>query len=246
MEYKTNTTLLIQGLKSELKKSKVSYKDLAKELKITEAGVKKLFTRSNMSLDRAFEICKVLNLPLAELLSRLSGAEQNELRFSGKQTDFFRKNIHFFHFYMKLAYEQKTPLQIQEEHHLSLKSLNGYLKKLEDLGLIRRHPKDRAQIIGGTPLAVTTQGTTLEQVKFDIMEGLLKGLKETNAGTLAGASLLITSQEAEELKSKWSELLRDYSFLSNRNRKNRKRDASSVSLMLVQVPVSMFNEIREI
>ena len=91
-----------------------------------------------------------------------------------------KAQIHFFHFYMKLAYEQKTPIEIQAEYNLSIKSLNLYLKKLEDLGLIRRHPRDRAQIIGGTPLRVNTSKTELEDIKFDITLKLLNHVRTSN------------------------------------------------------------------
>jgi hypothetical protein len=34
---------------------------------------------------------------------------------------------------MKLAYEQKNPRAIQAEYKLSVKSINAYFKKLEDV-----------------------------------------------------------------------------------------------------------------
>jgi len=241
-----NSMALIRNLKSELKKSRISYRDLAKELKITEAGVKKMFTRSDISLARAIEICKILNLSLSDLIEDSANTHRGELRFTDKQVEFFIKNIRYFHFYMKLAYEQKTPMQIQQEHHLSIKSLNTYLKKIEEMGLIRRHPKDRAQIVGGFPMAVNTGGTALEHVKFEIIERLLFRLKTTNEGTLTGAGLFITKQETEELKQKLAEILRDFTLLSSRNRKSRRREATEVSVMVVQTSISMFDGIKEI
>jgi transcriptional regulator with XRE-family HTH domain len=240
-----NTLHILKTLKIELKKSKISYKDLAKTLKISEAGVKKIFTRDDLSLARALEICKALNISFSEVISQSEGNEQSELRFTDRQIDFLKKNISYFHFYMKLAYEQKSPIEIQNEFSLSLRSLNTYLKKLEELGLIKRHPKERTQIIGGAKPVLNTSGTELEQLKFESMNQLVEHLKKTKEGTLNGAGLYLTSDENDEFKSKWIEVLKTYSTLSNRNRKNQKSRATNTSVMFIQTPISMFNTISE-
>lgn len=241
-----DTIRILKAIKTELKKAKITYRDLAKELKISEAGVKKIFSRRDLSLERAFEICKVLNFPFAEIISLSENSQQGELRFTDKQVDYLKKNIHFFHFYMKLAYEQKTPLQIQAEHRLSYRMLNTYLKKLEELGLVKRHPRDRAQIVGGTPLTVSTGGTALESVKFDITKQLLAQIESSKEGAISGAGLYLVENEKEELKTKLIELMNSYSIISSRNRRSPKTRATPLSVMILQSPSSMFNKIDEI
>jgi transcriptional regulator with XRE-family HTH domain len=241
-----NTIYMLKTLKAELKKAKITYRDLAKELKISEAGIKKLFSKSDLSLKRALQICEVLNLPFSEIVSLSENSRQSEVHFTEKQIQFFKSNIHFFHFYMKIAYEQMTPHEIQRELGLSSKSLNIYLKKLEDLGLIKRHPRDRVQIIGGAPLAVNTGGTELESVKFDIAQDLLKNLRKSQNGNLFGGGLYLTNDEAHELKEKLFGLMKTYSTLSASHRKNPKSQASPLSVMILYSPTSMFNHIRDL
>jgi hypothetical protein len=147
---------------------------------------------------------------------------------------------------MKLAYEQRTPVQIQDELRLSSKSLNIYLKKLEELGLIKRHPKDRAQIVGGTPLAVSTGGTELEAVKFVITKNLLSLVQTSKEGSLFGAGLFLSQDEAQEFKDRMSGLMHSYSILSSINRRNKKFQAVPLSVMILQSPASMFNHIQEL
>lgn len=241
-----DTYSLLRTLKVELKRSRISYRDLAKELKISEAGVKKILTRDDLSLERAFQICRVLNLSFAELVSRSEEAKSSVFRFTDRQVEFLKKNTSYFYFYMKLAYEQKTPLEIQAENGLSVRSLNAYLKKLEELGLIKRHPKDRAQIVGGTPLHVSTQGTALEAVKFEIMGQLLAHFRRTGEGFLGGGSFLLTTEESEELDRRMAELIRDYTLLTRKNRKIAKAGLAPLSVMFVRVPTGMFSGIGEV
>lgn len=241
-----HSTHILQTLKSELKVAKVTYRDLARKLRISEAGVKKIFSRDDISLERAIEICNVLNIPFSEAVSKSEGPNQSELRFTHKQIQFFKSNISYFHFYMKLAYEQQTPLEIQSESKLSGKSLSLYLKKLEDLGLIKRHPKDRAQIIGGIPLAVGTGGTELESVKFDITLDLLNHIKTSTDGAVFGAGLHLTQDQSEELTQKLMELMNTFSIISNANRRNKKSKARPLSIMMLRAPRTMFTKVREI
>ena len=241
-----NTFQILKTLKAQLKKSKISYKDLAKELKISEAGVKKMFTREDLSISRAIEICSALNLPFSEIISQSEDDKNSELQFTDRQVDFLKKHPAYFHFYMKLAYEQKSPVEIQTEYRLSLRSLNTYLKKLEELGLIKRHPKDRTQIVGGTPLAVSTTGTALEKLKFDLIQQLLTHTQKTQEGFLGGAGLFLTEDESEDFKSKYFDILKTFSILSNRNRKNQNSRAEALSFMFVQAPISMFHAIHEV
>ncbi len=237
---------IIDAIKFELKKSKITYQALAKELKVTEAGVKKMLTRSDLSLERALEICKVMNLPLSEIISKSEGAERSDLRFTVQQTEFLAKNYEYFHFYMKLAYEQKSPAEIQKEFDLSINSLNLYLKKLEQLGLIKRHPKDRAQIMGGLQLAVNTSGTALEKLKTQTLKDLIGFYEQTHQGSINGAGLHLTAAEAEEFQCRWADLVREFSIVSGRHRKSKAKGTLPLSVMLVQVPISMFRQIRNL
>jgi transcriptional regulator with XRE-family HTH domain len=241
-----NTFYILKTLKAELKRSKITYKDLSQELKMSEAGVKKIFSKDDLSMKRAFEICKAMNISFSEVVSQTENSKELELRFTDAQVTFLKKHTNYFYFYMKLAYEQKTPLQIQQEYALSYKSLNTYLKKLEELNLIKRHPKDRAQIVGGTPLAVSTGGTELENIKYEIIKDLLAQVSQTKKGEILGGGLYLTQDESEDVKSKLKELIGAYSLISSRNRKNTKSNASPLSIMMVMSPTSMFNKLSDI
>ncbi len=237
-------TQIIDALKTELKQARVTYRYLAKELRISEAGVKKMFTRQDVSLERILQICKILNLSFSEIIARTEDTERSDLRFTKKQSDFLSQNIDFFHFYMKLAYEQKSPKDIQEEFGLNLKSLNIYLKKLEQIELIIRHPRDRVQVVGGLQFAVRTEGTALEKLKTQTIKDMLAFFEESRVGSLNGAGLQLTVSESKEFQMRWEELIREFSIISSRHRKAHSTGTQALSIMLLQVPASMFRSIH--
>ena len=242
-----NTSKVITVVKLELKKNKITYKQVAARLKITEAGVKKLFNKDDIGLKKLEVICDVLNMSLLEILKIAENENVDAVKFNELQVNYFLTKPHFFHFFMKLAYEQKSPRVIQDEFKLSAKSLMLYLKKLEELDLIKCHPNDHTQIMGGIPLALNTKGTELEKFKYDIALGLLKEMKTNMDSKLNGACFYLSHEQQVEFLEKLQAVVLDYSALSRAHRKKandgKYKDCTFISYV---VDNSMFNRIIEI
>lgn len=241
-----NSLKIIQTLKKELKTNGYSYKDTAAHLKISEAGVKKLFSKNDISFNRLEQLCELLQKSTYEIIKISQDNDVDSHTFSEKQIKFFLIHPHYFHFYMKLAYEQKKPQKIQAEYNLSLKSLNLYLKKLEELNLIQRHPYDRLQIIGGIPLAIKTTGTELELMKYDIAIEQLKILKNKKSDDLSGAGLFLMNFEKTKLQEKILKTIIEFSSISRANRKKENSLAKEYNLMNFINDGSMFHKIIEL
>ena len=58
---------LVDHLKKALKSRGVTYRDLARELGMSEAGVKRAFSRGSFTIQRFEEICRLLGLTLVDL-----------------------------------------------------------------------------------------------------------------------------------------------------------------------------------
>lgn len=237
---------VIQTIKKELKAKGITYKDIALYLKITEAGVKKLLSKDDISFNKLKLLCDLLQITPNELLNAVDKSDTETHTFTNKQIRFFLANQNYFHFFMKLAYEQKNPKIIQAEYKLSSKSLNGYLKKLEELELVKRHPFDRMQIVGGIPLAVKTKGTDLEFLKYEIALDQLMKMKEKKNDALSGAGFFLTDSEKEEFLQKLLALVIDFSTKSRSNRKKQNLLAKEFSFMYFLNDGSMFHKIFEL
>jgi transcriptional regulator with XRE-family HTH domain len=237
---------LIQTIKQELKSKGITYKDISVYLKMTEAGVKKLFSKGDISFNKLKQLSDLLQVSPQDLLSMADESETQTHTFSEKQVKFFLSHQHYFHFFMKLAYEQKSPKVIQAEYKLSAKSLNLYLKKLEELGLIKRHPFDRMQIIGGIPLALSTKGTDLELLKYDIIFEHLQMLKDKKSDATTGAGLFLTPLEKDQFLEKILNTVIEYSAMSRTNRKKENQTACESTFMFFINDGSMFHKIIEL
>ena len=65
-------------LKQLLKQHKLTYRDVAAHLDLSEANVKRVFASNNFSLTRLEQICQLLNISLTDLFS-LTEKQQSQL-----------------------------------------------------------------------------------------------------------------------------------------------------------------------
>lgn len=68
----SDTALLIDVMKQELKAQDMTYADVAEKLEMSESSVKRMFSKKEMPLTRVDDICRLLNTDFAELSRRVS------------------------------------------------------------------------------------------------------------------------------------------------------------------------------
>lgn len=70
----SDTALLIDVMKQELKAQDMTYADVADKLEMSESSVKRMFSKKEMPLTRVDDICRLLNTDFAEISRRVSQA----------------------------------------------------------------------------------------------------------------------------------------------------------------------------
>src|SRR5262245_33709656 len=84
-----DTSTLLQALKQVLKGRGMTYRDVARELALSEASVKRLFSKEDFTLKRLEQVCALLEVSFADLVrlveagqpvvSELTDAQEREL-----------------------------------------------------------------------------------------------------------------------------------------------------------------------
>lgn len=67
---------LVDALKREMRARRLTYKDLALKLELSEGAIKRMFALNRMTLDRVDQICDILKVDLAELVDNYVQDEQ--------------------------------------------------------------------------------------------------------------------------------------------------------------------------
>src|SRR5438105_14514847 len=76
---------LIDLLKRRLKVHGVTYAQVATRLDLSEASVKRMFSRQDFTLQRLEDVCRVVGIDLAELARALSGEQPSVTHLTAEQ-----------------------------------------------------------------------------------------------------------------------------------------------------------------
>lgn len=149
----------IESLKRALKRQKLTYRELAPLLGLSESGVKKIFTSKDGSFQRLAQICEVLGLSMQDLLV---GEEEGilDLRYSERQQEYLAKHPAAFQLYWRLVYERATLASAGKACGLGEKESFSLLRRLDELQLLELLPGGRVRVpavrqirwVGGGPL----------------------------------------------------------------------------------------------
>lgn len=97
------TSLFLQTLKTCLKNKGLTYADVAKQLKLSEASVKRIFSEENISLKRLDQICQMMNMELSDLANFVEQKQHQIQELTEEQeTEFIRQPKLLFVAYMLL------------------------------------------------------------------------------------------------------------------------------------------------
>lgn len=149
---------LITELKRILKQRRITYKDLAGRLGISEAGVKRIFLKSDGKISTLSKICDALGFTFTDLVaaSRLGSTKVQYL--SSKQDEFLARNFDCYVFFNELVIRKKSVSQIQMDHGLNAHSARKYLRALEQLDLIELKSDDRIKLLIQEPVGFVSNG----------------------------------------------------------------------------------------
>lgn len=67
----SQSKLIVETLKQQLRKNRVTYRQVAEKIGLSESSVKRLFADSSFTLDRISEICELLNFEITDLIHEM-------------------------------------------------------------------------------------------------------------------------------------------------------------------------------
>lgn len=130
--------LVVLRLKRLLRQKKITYRQLAPKVGMSESGLKKMFTAKDISLVRLSDVCQVLGINLSDLLAEIErGGENYQYTFSTQQENYFLKDKLGFRVFWKLVYERLSPEDIRLHYQLNNRAMGSVLQKLVSLKLVK-------------------------------------------------------------------------------------------------------------
>lgn len=140
-----------------MKTRRVTYAQLADRLKMSTPGVKKIFQKQDISLDRFHQICQFLRLDPADVLRREYRSGLNVKMITEEADQFFCKNPAAFHLYWCLAVEKRDLGEAISYMKLSKATTYKYLRKLDEFSLLQWEAADKISLPNQTPFLFDRQ-----------------------------------------------------------------------------------------
>ena len=142
----SQTRLIIDTLKKELRKHGINYRQEADKLALSEASVKRLFAEYSLSLDRLSRVCEPLNYEIADLIHELEkNAELTQQLTLEQETELVSdmKLLLMAHFLInKLSFEEIIRIyDISETEGVRL------LARLDRMKIIELQPGNRVKLV---------------------------------------------------------------------------------------------------
>jgi DNA-binding Xre family transcriptional regulator len=136
---------LINTLKRLLKQRGITYKEVASSLELSEASVKRLFSKQDFSLQRLDDMCKLLDIEISDLSDEMLKAQSLTSELSFEQESLLVSDIRLL-MLAQLLMDHWNCEQILQEYDFEALELVQYLASLDKLKIIDLYPNNRVKL----------------------------------------------------------------------------------------------------
>lgn len=164
-----SSAFVFEGLKAHLKARGMTYADVARALKVSEATVKRIFAGRNCTVERLDELCELVQVDLAELargmpresrlITRLTEAQEQELMSDPALLAVAVSALH-----------QMSVADIVASFRLTEAQCVKLLLRLERVGVLELHEKNRIRLRIARTFSWIPDGPIMRYVKSQMSD----------------------------------------------------------------------------
>lgn len=206
---------LVKTLKKILRSNGITYVDIASHLQLSEASVKRMFSKNSFTLERLDSICEIVEIDFVDLLRIFDDEQEKITGLTKKQEEELVSDIKF----LLIAVCVQNTLTFQEivsYYDISEPECIGYLARLDRLGLIQLLPNNKIRRmvandfrwIPGGPIEKFFEKTILN----DFLHSQFNESGEQRlylSGTISQKSIGILNKRLEMIANEFSDMQND-------------------------------------
>jgi|GEM_PF-5343082 len=137
MTARSELNTVFEALKAHLKSKRITYAELANRTHMSEANVKRIFSNQSCSLEQIVEMCSATGASFLDLISVANRRKAPTFKLDSEAEEYFLTHFDCFIFYRNLL--ACNDLQkFLSENHFSKSRVEGYLKELLNLNLVKK------------------------------------------------------------------------------------------------------------
>lgn len=235
-----NYSQLIETLKIVLKNNDKTYKDLAKELKMSQSGVQKIFTAKDTSISKIAKICDILNVSLGQLIIESNKTKIKRIEFSETQTKFFQKNHGHLFFYWELVCNDYNVKSIKDSFNLTERCVQKYLYDLDKINIIKLKTNGTIDKCTNKSFSIRNNseiGKILSQYQLNFLNKVLSDDRPKNSYNSFSTSLKMTLESFNKMNDELDKTI--FKYVDDASRKKdftNQKEMIDVSTLIVSAP----------
>jgi transcriptional regulator with XRE-family HTH domain len=228
-------------LKRCLKTRGLTYRDVAKALKLSEASIKRLFSERSFSLRRLEQICQLMDMSFSDL------ARLNELRYEERLTVLSIEQesaladdaILLSYFYLLLNGWKKGRIakrfDLEEPRQIRL------LARLDRLGLIELQPGNRVRLLTARRIQWRRGGPVRRLYEREVKQAFLKDSFARGVAHFGFESAELAPESARLILRRLTRLTRDFDEMAEMDQSLQATEKRGYGLMVAIRPWAYWN-----
>lgn len=202
---------LIDTLKQLLREQGITYAQLASQLGLSEASIKRAFSRRSFTLQRLAEICDGLQVSLAELAGRADRQPQQQSITREQEAELVDDPRMLLVFFLLL--NDYTVVMISKEYELSELQTQQYLYRLDRMKLIDLLPNNRTRLRVSRQIQWQEKGPVRRFFDTHIREEFLQADFDGTGDRLNFLSGMLTDASVQLLQRRLVSLVSEFNGL---------------------------------
>ena len=239
---------IMTSLKAVMKSRQITYRDLAQRIRLSEASVKRIFSRGTLTLTRLDEICQALEVGLSEVV-RLAGeksADSPEYLTLEQETALAADPKLLACFY--LLANGRTARDVGAQLDVDERAVRRLMVRLDALRLIELRSKLRARTRAATVIGWRPDGPLRRLYEGRVRQEFLEAGFARSGEALHFLSAELSEASSKVLLRKLERMAGEFRDLAELDRTVPARDKRSMAALLAVRPwvFSMFKNLKEL
>ncbi len=235
---------LIDTLKRELKAQGKTYIDVAEQLELSEASVKRLFAERNFTLQRLEAICDLLNLELSELFQMMSKEQRQLTQLTREQEKEIANDLILLLITVSVI-SGMTYSDIRNAYNISETDCIQKLAKLDRLKIIELLPGNRVKLLIAPNFHWLPNGPIQQFFQEKVEQDFFSSRFDKANEKLIVTNAILTNSSNARLQKKMERLAAEFNELMQEDHSapNDKKHGTTMVLAIRQWQYSLFKKI---
>jgi DNA-binding Xre family transcriptional regulator len=239
-------TRIINSLKRLMKSRQITYRELARRIQLSEASVKRIFSRATMTLARLDDICQALEVSLSDLV-RITAEQSTDAPelLTLEQEKALAADPNLLACFYLLA-NGRSGRDVTVELGVDERAVRRWMVRLDALRLIEMRSKLRARTRAASVIAWRRDGPLRILYEKQVRQEFLQTAFARSGEALHFLSAELSEASSKVLLRKMERIAGEFRDLAELDRSVPAKEKRSIAALLAVRPwvFSMFESLR--